>query len=66
MDSKIGIIGKRCNTLLSDYIADLPEVHIEPIEPKFDFNNDYLKDAKIYCSTTRRFKNDKKRNRNND
>lgn len=35
---KIGIIGKRCNTLLSDHIADLPEAYIEPIEPKFDYN----------------------------
>lgn len=50
MDSKIGIIGKRYNTLPSDYIADIPEVYIEPIEPKFDFNIDYLKDAKIYAT----------------
>ena len=46
MDGKVYIMGKSCNTLLSDLIADFPEVevYIEPIEPKFNFNIDFLKD----------------------
>ena len=50
MDGKVYIIGKRGNTLLSDLVADIPEVYIEPIEPKFDFNIDYLKNTEIHAT----------------